>query len=484
MELNTNPWKLRLTFFSPFIPPFPFTNPNLSKKLVFKIDSKRKRNHDSVPKIPITDEGLSRILRTEAAVLGIARKAHAAAALPAGKSRRRLWPRSVLQALEEAISSNSWQSALQIFALLRNQHWYKPKSQTYARLITMLGKSNRPNEAQKLFQIMKSEKFKPSIDIYTSLVGTLSRTGLLEEAIRTVEEMKTILDCTPDEFTYTILINGCMKHKKFDKIPYLLSEMSYLGLEINIVTYNSIIDGFGKAGLLNEMEIFISNMLEEGKVVPDLFTMNSVLWAFGNKNKINEMEKWYGEFLVIGIEPDVQTFNILIKSYGKYGLYDRMINVLKYMKKRFYSPTVVTYNIIIECFGRNLEIEKMEYNFRVMKIKGIKPNSVTYCSLINSYSKAGLMYKISGILRQIENTDVALDTTFFNCLINAYGKNGDIKIMEEMFELMKEKNCKPDKITYETMIRVYNSCDMIFEAKILESKLVENEIKNKLTIKD
>lgn len=63
----------------------------------------------------------------------------------------------------------------------------------------------------------------------------------------------------------------------------------------------------------------------------------------------------------MGVEPDTQTFNIMIKSYGKANMHEKMMSVLKYMKRRFFSPTAVTFNIIIVCFGRADNIEKMEY---------------------------------------------------------------------------------------------------------------------------
>ncbi|KAJ1691568.1 hypothetical protein LUZ63_015723 [Rhynchospora breviuscula] len=455
------------TFFSPPLHPQRKRAP-----LLLPLATKdRKRKHASPPLDPTAKQALSRILTTEAAVLRVGRRA--AAAMANAKSKRRLWPRAVLEALDEAIAHGRWEAALQIFSLLRNQVWYKPRSQTYARLIALLGKCGRAKEANEIFHFMRSEGFKPTIDVYTSLAGAYGGAGLLEEAFQIMDEMKTVLQSQPDEYTYTVLINACVRLKQFDHIPRLLDEMTYVGVESNIVTYNSIVDGYGKAGLLEDMECFLHNMLEEAKCIPDLYTMNSVLWSFGNKGKIDEMERWYGEFQLMGIEPDVQTLNILIKSYGNFHAYRKMISVLRYMNKRFFTPTVVTYNSIIECFGRNGQIEKMEYYFRLMKIKGIKPNSRTYCSLVNSYRKDGMLYKISGVIRQTENSDVTLDTPFFNCVINAFGKAGEVGIMEEMFSLMKEKGCKPDMITFETMIQVYDSCGMVEAAYSLRMKTKE-----------
>lgn len=431
--------------------------------------AKRRSPSKGLQKEP--KRALSRILRTEAAILGVERKAGSA-------KYTNLWPRAVLEALDDSISNNRWETALKIFGLLRKQHWYEPKSQTYAKLLTMLGKCKQPEHATLLFRVMLSEGLRPTVDVYTSLVGAYGHSGLIEQAIHTIDEMKTISDCKPDAYTYTVLINCCSKLHRFDQIPALLAEMSYLQIDCSTVTYNTIIDGYGKAGMLEEMENYLSDMLESGKCLPDIFTMNSIIWAYGNSGRIDKMERWYEEFQHMDIEPNVQTFNILIKSYGKAGTYEKMGLVMKFMKKRFFPPNVVTFNLVIECFGKIGNIEKMEYFFQMMKIQGVKPNSITYCSVVSGYNKAGLLDKVPAVIRQAENTDVVLDTPFFNCVISAYGQAGEVKIMEEMFLLMKEKNCKPDYITFATMIQAYNALGMDEAARELETKL--HKIENKL----
>ncbi|XP_021303127.1 pentatricopeptide repeat-containing protein At3g53170 isoform X2 [Sorghum bicolor] len=378
-------------------------------------------------------DALARILRTEAAVSGVSRKAAAAR-----QQSTNLWPRAVLEALDSAVAACRWESALEIFELLRKQHWYEPRSQTYARLLMMLGKCRQPGPAAALFKAMLSERLRPTADVYTALVGAYGYSGLLDEALAAVEQMKGAADCKPDGYTFSVLINCCAKSRRFDLIPAVLDEMSYLGIECNSVIHNAIIDGYGKAAMFEEMEGALSAMLESGSNVPDIYTMNSVIGAYGNHGRTDEMEKSYSEFQLMGVEPDTKTFNIMIKSY------------------------------VIECFGRAGNIEKMEYYFRLMKIQGVKPNPITYCSLVNGYSKAGLLDKVPGIIRQTENTNVVLDTPFFNCVISAYAKSGDIKIMEEMLQLMKEKKCKPDKITYATMIQAYTAQGMDEAARLLE----------------
>ncbi|KAF2293431.1 hypothetical protein GH714_001712 [Hevea brasiliensis] len=408
---------------------------------------------------------LSRILRTDAAIKAIEQKANS-------KKYNRLWPKAVLEALDDAIRDNRWESALKIFELLRNQHWYEPRCRTYTKLLMMLGKCRQPEEACFLFEIMQSEGLQPTVDVYTALVIAYGESGQLDKAFSIVDDMKSVSDCKPDVYTYSVLVNFCTKLLRFDLIGRILAEMSYLGVECSSVTFNTIINGYGKAKMFEEMENSLTDMIESGSSSPDIFTFNSVIGAYGNNGQIEKMEKWYNEFQLMGLSPDIKTFNILIRSYGKAGLYEKIKAVMKFMQRRFFSPTVVTYNIIIETFGRAGDIEKMDEYFKRMKHQGMKPNAVTYCSLVNAYSRAGLIMKVDSILRQVENSDVVIDTPFFNCIINAYGQAGDIEKMAQLFLAMEERKCKPDSITFATMIQAYTSQGMTEAAQDLEKNMI------------
>lgn len=58
-----------------------------------------------------TQKKLSHILRTEAAIEAIEKKANS-------NKHNRLWPKAVLEALDDAIRANRWESALKVCVLL------------------------------------------------------------------------------------------------------------------------------------------------------------------------------------------------------------------------------------------------------------------------------------------------------------------------------------------------------------------------------
>ncbi|XP_057722287.1 pentatricopeptide repeat-containing protein At5g48730, chloroplastic isoform X1 [Arachis stenosperma] len=369
---------------------------------------------------------------------------------------KKLLPRTVLEALHERVTALRWESALKIFELLREQLWYRPNSGIYIKLIVMLGKCKKPEKARELFQAMIDEGCVLDCESYTALLSAYSRSGLLDKAFSLLEEMKCTPNCRPDVQTYSILIKSCLQVFAFDKVHCLLSDMAIHSIKPNTVTYNTLIDAYGKAKRFSEMESTLMEMLADQDCQPDVWTMNSTLRTFGNIGQIETMERCYDKFQGAGIQPNVQTFNILLDSYGKAEDYKKMSAVMEYMQKYHYSWTIVTFNIAIDAFGKAGDLKQMEYLFRIMRSERIKPSCVTLCSLVQAYARAGKLEKIDGVLRFVENSDVLLDTIFFNCLVDAYGRLECFAEMRSVLEMMEKRGCKPDIITYRTMIKAYS----------------------------
>ncbi|KAL8139126.1 hypothetical protein V2J09_005127 [Rumex salicifolius] len=395
-----------------------------------------------------SQKAISIILRREATKAVIEKKK--------GTNSKKLLPRTILEALHERITALRWESALKVFDLLREQIWYRPNIGIYIKLMVMLGKCKQPVKALELFQTMIHEGCEVNLEVYTALLSTYSRSCLFDEAFSLLEHMKSSSDHKPDVHTYSILLKSCLHVFAFDKVKMVLSDMSSQGIRPNTVTYNTLIDAYGKADKFAEMEATLAEMLKQNDCKPDVWTMNCTLRAYGSSGQIEMMEKCYEKFQDSGIEPSIKTFNILLDSYGKSENYEKMSAVIQYMQKYHYSWTLVTYNVVIDAFGRAGDLKQMEFLFRLMQSERIKPNCVTFCSLVRAYGRAANASKIAGVLRFIDNSDVSLDNVFFNCLIDAYGRMDRFAEMRGVLEMMEKRGCKPDLVTYRTMMKAYS----------------------------
>lgn len=358
-----------------------------------------------------------------------------------------------------------------VFDMLREQPFYQPKQGAYMRLLVLLGRCGQPSQAQKLFNTMIEEGLEPTSELYTALVAAYCRSNLIDKALAVLREMTALPLCQPDVHTYSILIKACVDGSRFDLVESLYQQMDERSITPNTVTQNIVLSGYGKAGRYEEMEKVLLGMLESETCKPDIWTMNIILSLFGNKGQIEMMEKWYEKFRDFGIDPETRTFNILIGSYGKKRMYDKMSSVMEYMRKLSFPWTTSTYNNVIEAFADVGDAKHMEYTFDQMRTEGMKTDTKTFCCLIRGYANAGLFHKVISTVQLAGKLEIPENLSFYNAVIYACAKAEDIMEMERVFKRMKDKQCQPDSITYNTMIDAYRKEGMTDKIYELEQEM-------------
>lgn len=366
---------------------------------------------------------------------------------PTIRKSSRLVADTLLQALDDRIAKHKWQAAVKVFQLLREQEWYEPDVGTYIKLLSMLGKCKQPHLACRVFRTMLKEKCRPSVESYTALLTAFTRSNLLDTAFGILEEMKKVPDCQPDVFTYTELIKACSEALLFGHVDMLLLEMRRVGLRPNTVTYNILVDSYGKAGRFREMEDVFMEMKESDEIQPDIWTQNAILRNFSRAGNITAMEQWYMKLQSFGYGNDIITFNTLLNAYGKECYYEKLEHVRDFMHKYYYRGDTVTYNTIIDAYGRAGLIKEMKDAYREMRAMGVKENSHTFCSLIDAFGKKGVWTKVEKILRQMRNSNVEPDTAIFNAALDAYRRANRKVEMQKVLLEMEERGFEADKYT-------------------------------------
>ncbi|EPS63627.1 hypothetical protein M569_11156 [Genlisea aurea] len=381
------------------------------------------------------------------------------------------WVNTVTEALADAIDKKQWSRALEVFEMLRSQPFYQPKEGSYMKLLVLLGRCGQPGRACQLFDEMLREGLDPTAELYTALLAACCRSNLIDKALSILDEMKSLPLCQPDVYTYSILIKACADASRFELVEAIFNEMDQRLITPNVVTHNTVLSGYGKAGRYEEMEKILAKMLESETSKPDVWTMNTIISLFGNQGQIETMEKWYEKFRNFGIEPETRTFNILIGAYGKKKMYEKMSSVMEYMRRLAFPWTTSTYNNVIEAFSDVGDAKHMGYTFDQMRAEGIKGDTKTFCCLIRGYANAGLFHEVIKSVQLAGKLEIAENTSFFNAVIYACVKADDVMEMERVYKRMKDKQCRPDSMTYSLIIDAYRRQGMSDKVYALEQEL-------------
>lgn len=122
----------------------------------------------------------------------------------------RLIKADLVAVLEDLQRQNEWEIALEVFAFIQKEVWYKPDPDLYSDMIFMLGKNKLIEIAEQLFSKLKEEGLQPDTRVYTEMIGAYLRVGMVDKGMDTYGLMKES-GCNPDKLTLTILIRNLEK---------------------------------------------------------------------------------------------------------------------------------------------------------------------------------------------------------------------------------------------------------------------------------
>ncbi|KAL4585869.1 hypothetical protein LXL04_010496 [Taraxacum kok-saghyz] len=165
------------------------------------------------------------------------------------------------------------------------------------------------------------------------------------------------------------------------------------------VTWNSMISGLSKAGLLLESLNYFKNMIKNSTKM-DSMTIPTLLNTCAKLGDITKGKEVHGQVLKnTNLYNDTAIKNSLINLYSKCGcLYDA--------EKTFHkikNPNLVTWTTMISCYGHHGKGEKSLRLFYQMKESGLKPNNVTLTAILSSCSHSGLINEAKKIFNSIKS---------------------------------------------------------------------------------
>ncbi|KAL2957927.1 hypothetical protein AAZX31_18G178500 [Glycine max] len=190
------------------------------------------------------------------------------------------------------------------------------------------------DSAVKVFREMSSKGCWPTVVSYNILINGLLRAGRFREAYDCVNEMLE-KGWKPDIITYSTLIDGFCESKMIDTafrlwhefldtghkpditmyniaIDFLYSTMRQKNC-VNLVTHNTIMEGFYKDGNCKMASKIWAHILED-KLQPGIILYNITLMGLSSCGRVTDAVGFLDDALGCGVLPTAITWNILVRA--------------------------------------------------------------------------------------------------------------------------------------------------------------------------
>ncbi|CAI9781791.1 unnamed protein product [Fraxinus pennsylvanica] len=195
----------------------------------------------------------------------------------------------------------------------------RPNVITFNVLIDGFGKKGEMISASQIHERMVGGGYHPDVFSFTSLIDGHCRAGGLEQGLKLWDEMNE-RKVSPNLFTFSVLINALSKENRLNETRDLLRQLQWREDVIpQTFIYNPVIDGFSKAGDIDEANAIVAEMEVKG-CSPDKLTFTILILGHCMKGRMSEAITIFNNMLTVGCVPDGITTTALVSCLRKAGM--------------------------------------------------------------------------------------------------------------------------------------------------------------------
>ncbi|KAJ1694508.1 hypothetical protein LUZ63_011206 [Rhynchospora breviuscula] len=303
-----------------------------------------------------------------------------------------------------------------------------PDEHTYAPILRACCSEGRIQEVKELIESMPTHGCQPDVVIYNILVYGLCKIGDFDEVERVISTSKEN-GWDPNEVTYSTYIAGLCYAGKSEEAFYQLDGMIQKGLKPTTIGLNILLEGIGRDMNVSTSRVLLETCGELGFEV-DIVSYNTVM------NQLCKLGRWvdvlnlFVDLFKNGLKPDSYTFNILILSLCKAGEFSMVRSVINFDG---FVPDVVTCDILFREFYMSGGIGELSFVLNYLDRGDIVPNMFFYRTIIDCLCKSGRIFEAVDFVRNFENgypTDPVSRLAYW---LARMGRVGDLlMLIEEM----------------------------------------------------
>ncbi|XAR70918.1 hypothetical protein NMG60_11027960 [Bertholletia excelsa] len=339
-------------------------------------------------------------------------------------------------------------------------------------LVTMYGKCGIMTEARKVFEKM------PEKDLVTwnSLIGSYAENEEPDEAVRVFELLRG--SDIPSNYISIINVLGAFSNARALMIHgrSMHAHIFLTGFESDDYVRNSLMTMYAKCGDLKSSKCIFSRLLSKDPVTwnimiaanthhgdgeeaiklfmemqragadLDQFSFSSSLAATANLAILDEGKQLHCQAIKLGFDSYLYVTNGIMDMYGKCAEMDDVLKMLPEPNMR----SRLSWNILISTFARYGLFDKAREAFHEMVKLGIKPDHVTFVSLLSACSHGGLVEEglayLSLMTRQF---GVPAHIEHYVCIIDLLGRSGRLFEAENF---IKEMPVPPNEFVWRSLL--------------------------------
>ncbi|KAL4291298.1 hypothetical protein GQ457_14G010530 [Hibiscus cannabinus] len=250
---------------------------------------------------------------------------------------------------------------------------------------------------------------------------------------------------------YSVTVQRLASAKQFSLIDDILQhqkkykEISQEGFVIRLMML------YGKVGMYEHAHKLFDEM-PELNCQRTVNSLNALLSAYLHSKKFDNVGKLLEELPEkIGIEPDLISYNTVIKAYCEMGSLDSAVSVIDTLEKKGLRPDIITFNTLLDGFFSGGQFADGEEIWGLMEENNLVPDIRTYNTKLRGLVRERKISEAVEFWEEMESKGIEPDIRSYNAMITGHCNAGNLEQVMKWYGELK-KSCLPDRVTYITVL--------------------------------
>lgn len=406
-----------------------------------------------------------------------------------------LFMAGLLNPAKTLIHQNSGHAPALFETLLRTLRVCSSKPLVFDLLMMTYSQERMIPEAVITFFRIRDCGFKPSLEACNEVLCTLWKMNLVEMAWKFYWAMVQN-GISPDEYTFSILVQMLCKEGRVADSVQMLDEMKEKGGAVGVALYNVIVDAHCREGKVQKGLTLVQTMFDKG-LIPDFVTYSSILNGLCMLGRSEEANQLFDEMIckkfahisdvamqygplekaeaALGGAPDFLTYSAFVIELCRLVKMDAAEMVFKKIIRKGWTVNGSIYNAMLDGFSKEGRMKEALQMYNEMLQQNFLVNSSSCKVIINGLCMEDRVSEAREIFSTMLERGTVPESSDFSVLIAAYCKEGNLDVANELFHDMLQRGLIPSTNTCCILVKQYCKEGCIDEALCMFEKLTESD---------
>ncbi|KAI5067616.1 hypothetical protein GOP47_0018144 [Adiantum capillus-veneris] len=337
--------------------------------------------------------------------------------------------------LEGYLHIGNVQDALNLFRSMHaNTEFVRPCKSTFMAFLKSCAGLRSLEQAQEVHAEIVKEDLENDIYVGSTLIDVYIKCGSLTDAREVFDELPV-----RNVVSWNALIAGYARQGLLDELESCLDRLENENLSPDSITYAFCVKGCINAKSIPKgLEMHAQIAKEELESVT--FLGHALVDMYAKFGMLLEAREVFDSLPVWG----VVAWTSLMTGYAENGLHILVLSSFKEMHLKGIDPDAATYACVLKACGNLADADKgYELHAEVVR-EGLERDPYVGKALVDMYAKYGFFSEAHEVLKELLVRDVFSWTT----LISGYAENGMVKESIFCLKQMKSENVLPNPVTY------------------------------------